>query len=117
MSTTTGPTPVWRRPLKELLPWLTERLAVVPRPRVRLPHGASVGLSQMGTGQRVVRIARDMKPQTEAGERKWRVELDTFVVQLGLTGWTFAAEAPLTGVCAKYTEPIPGEFPPGDPDL
>lgn len=102
----TETTEVWRRPLRELLADLTARLdAGESRPRVKLAHGAYLGLSRRPNGQRVLRIARAVAPRDETGRKRWRLELDVFRKQLGLEAWAQASQAPITGVAAAFVEP------------
>jgi len=101
-----SPIEIWRRPLPELLPYLTEKLVFEERPKIRLPHGAFLSLSRRPNGQRILRIARDRKPVNERGEKMWRLELDTFGRLMGLEGWEPVAQAPIAGVAMAFIEPV-----------
>lgn len=101
----------YRGRLADLLPALQARLLHgEARPTVRLPRGAYVELRRRPNGQRVVRIARATKPTDDRSWARWRLELRTFKVELGLKNWAHAAQAPIAGVAAAFVEPAQEEF-------
>src|SRR5690606_14937677 len=63
-----------------------------------------------------VRIARETKPATGDGWRRWRTEVGTFRRELGIEGWQVRDDP--DGVAVILSEPVPprqpGEVLPGD---
>lgn len=99
---------IWRGPLAQLGVQLRAEARAQPDTWAwyELPHGARVGCQlDTATGRLSVRIARATKPKS-ADRKRWELELFTFSVHLGLTGWTSRDEDVKVGTATRYLEPV-----------
>lgn len=95
-------------PLKTLMRVLQYEVAQSPQRRSWkvLPGGAYIRLSREN-GLYTLRIARREKPRTSSGPALFQREVDTFVKQLGITGWTREIEADAPGISVILKETVP----------
>ena len=111
---------IWTDRLSGLLPRLKREAEKTPGRWAHrgLRGGALVACRLRNDLGYDVRIARETKPATEDGWRRWRVEVGTFRRELGIEGWRVRDDPDAAGVAVILSEPVPprqpGEVLPGD---
>jgi hypothetical protein len=106
----------WHGVLSGLIGVLTAEVARQPMgtwSHRLLPHGALVSMKMTPDKRRVLRIAREKRPQTPQAWRAWATEVETFLKHFHTEHWQPQVSETATGVAARFLELHQGEGSPG----